>query len=65
VHVYPTKSSGVDYAEGVVAALSPRTLLILRPPQPGIGPRLTLRGQDAIELAGEVNGLLVDQAYGW
>jgi len=36
VHVYPTKSSGVDYAEGVVRGAEPRTLLILRHRSPAL-----------------------------
>jgi hypothetical protein len=65
VHVWPTRPSGVQAAEAVAMPLSPSALLVLGQPGEQAQYQLRLTGDEARDVAHEVNMALVDQAYEW
>lgn len=65
LHIWPTKPSGVEIAEAVAMPLSPSALLVLGPIGEDIEPSSALRGEEAADMAREVNAALAGQAYDW
>jgi hypothetical protein len=65
IHVWPTRPAGVQVADAIAMPLTPSALLVLgragEPPVPGV----IFRGDEARELADDVNAALVAQAYEW
>lgn len=65
IHVYPSRP-GVDQAAAVAIPLNPRTLLTLGPKGEHQGqPHHHLHGEEAMDLAEDVNALLITHAYQW
>jgi len=65
IHIWPTKPSGVEKAEGIAMPVSPRALIVLGPKGQAPSPVMAFSGDEARELAGEVNKALVSQATEW
>lgn len=65
VHVWPTRPAGVIDADALAMPISPTALIALGPAGVPAQPVLNLAGDEARELAAEVNAALVAQAYEW
>jgi hypothetical protein len=65
VHVWPTRPSGVERADAIAMPLSPSTLIVLGRIGEAVEPDQLIIGDEAQDLANEVNTALVAQAYEW
>lgn len=65
IHIWPTRPSGVLVADAIAMPLTPKALLVLGRPGEQPAPEVFFRGEDAVELAEDVNAALVGQAYEW
>jgi hypothetical protein len=65
IHIWPTRPAGVQVADAIVMPLTSKALLVLGPIGERLRPEVFLSSDDARELAENVNGALVDQAYEW
>lgn len=65
IHIWPTRPAGVQVADAVAMPLTPSALLVLGRAGEPPAPEVFFRGDDARELAGDVNAALVGQAYEW
>jgi len=65
IHVWPTRPAGVQVADAIAMPLTPSALLVLGRAGERPVPEVFLDGDDARELAEEVNAALVGQAYEW
>jgi len=65
VHLVPTRQSGIAVAEEIALPLDPRRLLLLGPLGADGEPYIRITGDAADELAADVTGRLLDQAYLW
>lgn len=65
IHIWPTRPAGVQVADAIAMPLTPCALLILGRPGEQPVPEVFIRGDDARELAEDVNAALVGQAYEW
>ena len=65
VHIWPTKPAGVDMAEAVGMPLSPSALLVFGGISERLQPEVLVTGDEARQLADDVNAALTAQAYEW
>jgi hypothetical protein len=65
IHIWPTRSAGVEAAEAIAMPLTPSVLLVLGHAGEQVVPEVFFKGEDARELAEDVNKALVGQAYEW
>jgi hypothetical protein len=65
IHVWPVRPSGVLHADALAMPLSPAALLALGPVGAPLQPVLSITGDEARDLAAEVNAALLSQAYEW
>jgi hypothetical protein len=65
IHVWPTRPAGVQVADAIAMPLTPKALLVLGRPGEQPVPEIFFRGDQARELAEDVNTALVGQAYEW
>jgi Protein of unknown function (DUF4238) len=65
IHVWPTKPSGVDQADAIAMPVTPQAIIVLGPIGQPVQPILRYDGDEARELADEVNSALVRQAHEW
>lgn len=65
IHLVPTRSGGLAVAEEVALPLDPRRVLLLGPHGVG-GPRyVRITGDEADDIAADINRRVLDQAYLW
>jgi hypothetical protein len=65
IHVWPTRPAGVQVADAIAMPLTPSALLVLGPEGEQPLPEVFFHGDEARELAEDVNAALVAQAYEW
>jgi len=65
VHVWPARPAGVQVADAIAMPLTPSALLVLGRAGEQPVPEVFFRGDEACELAEDVNAALVAQAYEW
>jgi hypothetical protein len=65
IHVWPTRPAGVQVADAIAMPLTPTALLVLGPAGEPSVPEVLFHGDEARELAEDVNTALVGQAYEW
>lgn len=65
IHVWRTQPSGVEPADAIAMPLSPSALIVLGRVGEPVEPDQLIVGDDAKDLADEVNAALVAQAYEW
>jgi hypothetical protein len=65
IHVWPRRPAGVQVADAIAMPLTPSALLVLGRAGERPIPEVFFHGDEARELAEDVNAALVDQAYEW
>ena len=65
IHVWPTRPAGVQVADAIAMPLTPSALLVLGREKEQPIPEVFFHGEEARELAEDVNAALVAQAYEW
>ncbi len=65
IHVWTTRPAGVQVADAIAMPLTPSALLVLGRPGEQTAPELFFNGDEARDLASDVNAALVGQAYEW
>jgi hypothetical protein len=65
IHVWPTRPAGVQVADAIAMPLTPSALLVLGRAGEQPVPEVFFHGDEARELAEDVNAALVAQAYEW
>lgn len=65
VHVYPTRPSGVALAEEIAVPIDPTRFLLLGPKESRAVPHLRIDGEEAEQMAEELNSRTAAQAYLW
>jgi hypothetical protein len=65
IHIWPKRPAGVQAADAIAMPLTPSALLVLGRVGEQPVPQVFFKGDDARELAEDVNAALVGQAYEW
>lgn len=65
IHLYPSRPSGLERADGVVFPLTPRTILCLGSVEAEHGSVLRFTGANAQEVAATLNEQIINNAFSW
>jgi hypothetical protein len=65
IHLYPSRPSGLERADGIVLPLTPRSILCLGSVEAEHGSIFHLTGTEAQEAAATLNEQIINNAFGW